>query len=78
MAPARKTKQSRPDLQSGTLHVEWFPAYGIRIREMPHVVVIGSTEVKALQYLAALGYNERRFHNTDYNMVFTNDVFETE
>lgn len=45
---------------------------------MPHVAIIASTEAKALQYLAAFGYQERRLRNTDYNMVFLNDVFETD
>lgn len=60
------------------LHLEWFPAYGVRIRELPHIVVLGETEAKTLQYLATLGFYERRDRNIDYNMVFLNDVFETE
>lgn len=76
--PQKKTKAERPELRTGTLHVEWFPAYGIRIKEMPHLVVIGKTEADALTHLAQLGYYQRRDNNTDYNMVFLNEPFEVE
>lgn len=77
MPPKKTTKQAEPAKQ-GTLHVEWFPAYGIRIKEMPHLVVIGRTEFDALQQLAKLGYYERRDNNTDYTMVFLNEPFEVD
>ena len=75
MPPKKATKKAKPEVQTGTLHLEWFPAYGIRIREMPHVTVIAPTYEKALQHLATLGYDQRRNHNTDYDMVFVNEPF---
>jgi hypothetical protein len=74
----KKTKAEQAELKKGTLHVEWFPAYGIRIKEMPHLVVIGKTEYEALQHLALLGYHQRRDNHTDYNMVFLNEPFEVD
>lgn len=78
MPPKKSKRLLNPELDEGTLHVEWFPAYGIRIREMPHITVVGADEAKALQSLAQLGFYERRDRGIDYNMVFLNEPFEVE
>lgn len=75
---AKKTKTEKTETKTGILHLEWFPAYGVKIKEMPHLVVIGKTQEEALQNLATLGYQERRLNHTDYNMVFTNEPFEVD
>lgn len=76
--PPKKTKTEKTELATGTLHLEWFPAYGVSVREMPHIKVVAPTYEQAMQYLALLGYNERRYNHTDYNMVFLNEPFEVE
>lgn len=79
MPPTKKTKAKQDEpVKQGTLHVEWFPAYGIRIKEMPHLTVIGVTEFQAMSFLAQLGAKELRDSNTDYNMVFLNEPFEVD
>lgn len=74
----KKSGPKQVEETKGVLHAEWFPAYGVRFREIPHVVVIGATYGKAMQNLARFGYNQRRDHHVDYDIVFVNEPFEVD
>jgi hypothetical protein len=57
------------------LHAKWFPAYGIRFKERPELVVLGSTEEEALKNLARFKFYELRDKHVDNKVEFVNEPF---
>lgn len=77
--PTRKTTKKAEPLEEVEVHGEWFPVYGIRIREWPHIkYVTGSTPEDAMMNLAGTMANEGRRQEKKFRTTFLNEPFEIE
>lgn len=75
--PAKKTSKQAGPLVEQEIHAEWFPVYGIRVEEWPHIKYItGGSEAEAITNFAASMAHEGKRQNKKFRATFTNEAFE--